>query len=150
MRCDLIQSFLHCKGVPVAGQRTTSANTRSDTRTDIPSLSIFPTNLGWFGLLGCDSRLAAVFAGHGSANEVRRAAGTFAEPALRTPVCRETDWNPDLRRRLERYCLGDRIEFDDLPLALPAGTEFRNRVIKVVRRVRYGKTISYGRLAEKA
>jgi methylated-DNA-[protein]-cysteine S-methyltransferase len=150
MRCDVIESHLHCKGVVVAGQRTTSPKARPRTPVDVPSLSIFPTNLGWFGLLGRDGRLVAVIAGHGSAAEVRRAAGAFTGTARSEQELCEADWNPELRRRLERYCLGDRIDFDDVPLELPRGTEFQSRVLKAVRRVRYGKTISYGQLAEKA
>ncbi|HEY2253750.1 MAG TPA: MGMT family protein [Planctomycetaceae bacterium] len=92
----------------------------------------------------------AVIAGHGSAAEVRRAAGASAGTASSAPDFCEADWYPELRHRLERYCLGDRIDFDDVPLELPRGTEFQTRVLKVVRRVRYGKTISYGQLAEKA
>ncbi len=60
------------------------------------------------------------------------------------------DWNLELRQRLERYCLGERGDFDDVPLALPSLTEFQQRVLKVTRRIPYGKTLSYGRLAEKA
>ena len=132
------------------GQRTSSAIARRDTETAISSLAIFPTNLGWFGLLGRDSRLVAVLAGHASAAEVRLAAGATADLAVGAPEFRETNWNPQLRQRLDRYCLGDRIDFADVPLELPRGTDFQLRVLKVVRRVSYGKTISYGRLAEKA
>lgn len=134
----------------MAGQRTTSPIARPETLNEGPSLAIFPTNLGWFGLLGRDARLVAVIAGHGSAIEVRRAAGAIAKAATGTADFRDADWNPELRRRLERYCLGDRIDFDDIPLVMPRGTEFQARVLKIVRRVRYGQTISYGQLAEKA
>lgn len=134
----------------VAGQRTTSAITRREKPAGLPDLTIFPTNLGWFGLLGLDSRLIAVIAGHISAAEVRRAAGSLARLAIESSEFHEKNWSPDLRSRIERYCLGDRIDFSDIPLMLPPGTDFQNRVLKVVRRVPYGKTISYGRLAEKA
>ena len=115
-----------------------------------PNLSVFPTNLGWFGLLERNSRLARVLVGHASAAEVRRAAERQAMEACGAPAFCENDWNPDLRCRLERYCIGERLDFDDVPLDLPAGSEFQQRVLKVVRRIRYGKTMSYGVLAEKA
>jgi methylated-DNA-[protein]-cysteine S-methyltransferase len=134
----------------VAGQRATSAIARPSTGSGVPCLSIFPTNLGWFGLLGRDARLLAVWAGHGSAAEVHCTADALAERGVRETQYHERDWNPELRVRLERYCLGDRIDFDDIPLALPRGTDFQTRVLKVVRRIPFGKTISYGRLAEKA
>ena len=149
-RRDLMGSSLYCKGANMAGQRTTAAIARNSSRNSVPDLSIFPTSLGWFGLLGSDARLVAVIAGHGSEAEVRRAAGIAAAQALSAPDFDESHWNPELRHGLERYCLGDRIDFDDVPLALPPGTDFQLRVLKAVRRVRYGKTISYGSLAEKA
>jgi methylated-DNA-[protein]-cysteine S-methyltransferase len=148
--CDLIQSYLYCKGVVEVGQRTTSAKDGRNSPAGIPQLSIFQTNFGWFGLLGRESRLVAVLAGHISAAEVRRAAAAAASAAVSSPEYSEADWDPQLRRRVEQYCLGDRIDFDDIPLELPRGTDFQSRVIKAVRRLRYGNTISYGRLAEKA
>jgi len=45
-------------------------------------LSIFPTNLGWFGLLGRDSRLITVLAGHISEANVRRAASELTDLKL--------------------------------------------------------------------
>jgi methylated-DNA-[protein]-cysteine S-methyltransferase len=113
-------------------------------------LSIFPTNFGWFGLLGRDSRLVAVTIGHASANEVRGACARHLAGPERAPGIREHDWYPELRRRLERYCDGERSQFDDVPLELAAGTDFQRRVLKVTRRIPYGQTMSYGSLAEKA
>ncbi len=119
-------------------------------QTPLPTLSIFPTNLGWFGLLGRNSRLAAVLVGHASAEEVRRAAARQSQEIAGDSHFRECDWNPELRGRLGRYCIGERCDFDDISLDLPPGTEFQQRVLKVTRRIPYGKTMSYGRLAEKA
>jgi methylated-DNA-[protein]-cysteine S-methyltransferase len=118
--------------------------------TTIPSLSIFPTNLGWFGLMGQESRLVRVLAGHSSAEEVRRDLSRQGSKSVRDGEFREEDWCPELRARLERYGLGEPIDFDDVPLAMPPGTAFQSRVLKIARRIPYGKTISYGRLAEKA
>jgi methylated-DNA-[protein]-cysteine S-methyltransferase len=132
------------------GQSANSANRRRARNPTVPSLSIFPTNLGWFGLLGRDSRLVSVIVGHASADEVRRAAARHLAEMENGPDFRECDWNPDLRRRLERYCFGEPGDFADIPLKLPSTTEFQQRVLRVTRRIPYGKTMSYGRLAEKA
>ena len=132
------------------GQSASHANVRQSSPTGIPNLSIFPTNLGWFGLLGHELLLVSVWAGHASADEVRRAAG---RRLIKTGAQSEfvaSDWHPELRQRLERYCLGDPCDFDDVALALPRKTEFQKRVLKIARRIPYGKTISYGSLAEKA
>ncbi len=132
------------------GQSASRANLRRIPQTAIPSLSVFPTDLGWFGLLGRESLLISVWIGHASADEVRRAAGRqFVEAGGQAEFV-AGDWHLELRQRLERYCLGERCDFADIELALPRGTEFQTRVLKIVRRVPYGKTISYGRLAEKA
>lgn len=132
------------------GQSARSANDRPESRSGGPSLSIFPTNLGWFGLLGVGGRLFSVQIGHASNAEVRRAAAKhLAEVGLAGPP-RDDDWHPALRRRLEQYALGGRVEFHDIKLALPELSEFQRRVIAATRRIRYGKTLSYGELAEKA
>lgn len=117
---------------------------------DRPSLSIFATPLGWFGLLGDagqtgdNCQVNAVYAGHRTAAEVvSRAEGASVE-------FEECDWHPVLRHRLERYCSGVRVDFDDISLALPAMTVFQRRIISCVRRVGYGQTITYGELAERA
>jgi methylated-DNA-[protein]-cysteine S-methyltransferase len=134
----------------VAGQRTSSTNARHNLPADIPCLSIFPTNLGWFGLLGRNSRLITVLAGHISDADVRREACNLAKQQFDGLEIDEQSWSPELRRRVEQYCLGEPIDFDDVLLDLPRGTDFQMRVLKAVRRIRYGKTISYGSLAEKA
>jgi methylated-DNA-[protein]-cysteine S-methyltransferase len=131
------------------GQSAKSVKAGRNRGAAVPSLSIFPTNLGWFGLLGRDSRLVTVVVGHASADDVRRACRRDHEISA-GPDLREHDWNPKLRRRLERYCIGERCEFDDVPLELPDRTEFQQPVLKVTRRIPYGQTMSYGQLAEKA
>jgi len=51
------------------------------------------------------------------------------------------------RRELEEYFAGLRTEFD-LPLA-PEGTAFQQRVWAALTDIRYGRTESYGRVAER-
>jgi methylated-DNA-[protein]-cysteine S-methyltransferase len=55
-----------------------------------------------------------------------------------------------LRQKLVRYTFGEPVDFADTPLALPDGTDFQQRILKITRRIRYGKTMSYGDLAAKA
>jgi O-6-methylguanine DNA methyltransferase len=52
----------------------------------------------------------------------------------------------DLEELLERWCAGERVEFD-LPLDL-RGTEFQKEVWGAIHRIPYGNLTSYGRLAE--
>jgi methylated-DNA-[protein]-cysteine S-methyltransferase len=132
------------------GQSARKAIQRRQPPTAVPTLAIFPTNLGWFGLLGIGDQLDWIQIGHASADEVRRAARRFlGEAADRSALC-ESDWNPELRKRLEQYTFGERVDFADTPLVLPDGTDFQQRILKGTRRIPYGKTMSYGELAAKA
>jgi len=132
------------------GQSASRAIRRPSAAPSLPTISIFPTNLGWFGLLGNDSQLAAVWIGHSSEEQVRRAARQRLTDAGKPADAREHDWNPELRIRLERYAVGERGDFKDVALALPRQTEFQRRIIAVTRQIRYGQTISYGDLAARA
>lgn len=131
-----------------------SAKTRRSHRsisTIAPKLSIFPTACGWFGIAGGDQTVLAAFVGHGSELDVREAAQRWlGESAVAGQTLVESDWYPDLRHRLERYCSGVRVDFDDVRLDLPAGTDFQRRVLAATRKTGYGRTITYGELAERA
>jgi methylated-DNA-[protein]-cysteine S-methyltransferase len=132
------------------GQSGRTSITRNKLPDPVPSLAIFPTNLGWFGLLGFGDELVWIQIGHASADEVRRAARRFLGESAARSALRESDWNSELRHRLERYTFGERVDFADTPLRLPDGTEFQHRILKVTQRIPYGKTMSYGQLAAKA
>ena len=62
---------------------------------------------------------------------------------------RDPDEEPfeQVRAQLEEYFAGERTEFD-LPLAM-AGTPFQRTVWAELRRIPFGDTISYGRLADR-
>jgi methylated-DNA-[protein]-cysteine S-methyltransferase len=134
----------------MAGQSARKAVARRKPPTAVPSLAVFPTNLGWFGLLGSADQLVWIQIGHASADEVRRAARRFVGHAADGRAPCETDWNPELRQRLERYTFGEPVDFADTPLELPDATDFQRRILKITRRIGYGKTMSYGQLAAKA
>lgn len=65
----------------------------------------------------------------------------------------EPDWIPQRRpfsrviQQLEQYFAGTRVEFD-LSLA-PQGTPFQKSVWAELQKIPYGKTISYGELAQR-
>ncbi len=52
-----------------------------------------------------------------------------------------------VRRALERYFAGERLDFD-LDVA-PAGTPFQRRVWRALQEIPYGRTLSYGELARR-
>jgi methylated-DNA-[protein]-cysteine S-methyltransferase len=113
-------------------------------------LSIFPTNFGWCGIAGCKGRITDILIGHSDADSVRRALARRLSTDRSKNLFDEQDWHPELRRRLEAYGLGRPVEFDDIDVDPPAGTPFRKRVLAITRRIAYGRTLSYGQLAERA
>jgi methylated-DNA-[protein]-cysteine S-methyltransferase len=107
-------------------------------------LSIFPTELGWMGLVGHDLTVDSLTIGHRSESAVRKAL-----PAACRGLSNE-DWSPTLRDRLERYARGESISFADVVCDSSHGTEFQRRVLQVTQSLPYGATVTYGQLAELA
>ena len=82
-----------------------------------------------------------VFA-HTSPLEVRRALGVDAEGV------EEADWSPQLRRKLEGYAMGQNVRFEDVEIRRPRPlTVFQQRVVKIVRSIPRGETLTYGEVA---
>ena len=75
------------------------------------------------------------------------------EPRGERPRALEPVENAELDRRLraalERYFEGEAVDFRDIPLDLNGATSFRVAVWKAARKIHWGKTCSYGELAEK-
>lgn len=115
-------------------------------------LSIFLTDFGWFGLLGRGRKITRLTIGHVSGDGVREAMAApfrFGKAAITLSTV-EADWFPELRRRLERYAQGQRVDFRDCRIELPPRTPFQKRVLELTRRIGYGETVTYGRLAKMA
>ena len=74
-------------------------------------ISIFATELGWFGLTGADRKVSALTFGHGSADEVRAAAKRQFDQKQRLGKMAEADWFPGLRRKIEQYARGIQVDF---------------------------------------
>ncbi len=105
-------------------------------------LSVFPTEIGWFGLLGNREGVSRLTFGHATPIEVREALGAAGEYVA------EADWSPKLRQRLERYAAGREVDFDDVEVirARPL-TAFQQRVVDTVRAIPRGATKTYGEVA---
>jgi methylated-DNA-[protein]-cysteine S-methyltransferase len=108
-----------------------------------PALSLFQTQLGWFGLLGTETGLKKITFGHPSRKAAREAMST-------TEVV-ERDWNPSLRKQCEAFAAGKKVKFPKVPLDRERPlTEFQQRVVDIVRAIPPGETLTYGQVAELA
>ena len=124
-------------------------NDRSEGRC-LPQLSIFPTDLGWFGLWGSGSRIRGLTIGHTSLTDVREFVWQKCDSPVESQPDEETDWIPELRQRLEQYTRGFEKDFGDYEVDFPVQTAFQQRVLAETRRIGYGCTLTYNQLAEKA
>src|SRR5262245_27859785 len=107
-------------------------------------LSIFPSELGWLGVAGCDGRVMGVCFGHARPLDAERRLTAEFGSGLEMD-----DWHPELRRRLQAYAQGAADDFQDIAVDVAGLTPFQQRVIRGLRRVGYGQTVSYGELAQR-
>lgn len=116
---------------------------------EAPEVSIFATELGWFGLLGCDGVL------HAATYALPKRAGVAADLLSKVPAASKTflerDWSPELRDRLTRFAEGECVDFDDIEICHGRPlTPFQTKIVQLTRRLGWGRTTSYGELAERA
>jgi methylated-DNA-[protein]-cysteine S-methyltransferase len=114
-----------------------------------PEVSIFATELGWFGLLGCDGVL------HAATYALPKRAGVAAALLSKVPAASkkflERDWSPELRDRLTRFAEGECVDFDDIEICHGRPlTPFQTKIVQLTRRLGWGRTSSYGELAQRA
>ena len=108
-------------------------------------LAVFPTAIGWFGVLGNSKGLARMVFAHPSAKAVKQALGEFAAGV------EEADWSPQLRKKLESYAAGRKVNFDEAKIVRQRPlTEFQERVVAIVRSIPRGETLTYGEVAQLA
>ena len=114
------------------------------------TLAVFQTSLGWIGAVGRGKRLVGLTVGHPSAMSARMAALNQIETWESGALDEETDWCPQLKKKLVDYALGKKVRFDDIPLEMPKLTEFQSHVLDQTRKIGYGEKLSYGELALRA
>jgi len=114
---------------------------------DTNQFSAFATSLGWFGLVGRDDAVVRLTFGQPSVGAVHQkllADGVISRST--TP----TDWCPALRERLTAYADGNADAFADVAIVDTRTTDFQREVVRVVRSIGYGRTLSYGEVARLA
>lgn len=118
--------------------------------TDSPYLTIFSTELGWFGLWGTGRHIAGLTIGHASPEDVREGIRRKCHSCGESLPTEETDWFPGLRQRLQRYTHGIETDFEDCHVNVSDLTTFQQRVLESTCRIGYGSTVTYRQLAEQS
>jgi methylated-DNA-[protein]-cysteine S-methyltransferase len=108
-------------------------------------VSIFQTGLGWFALAGSDGAVDRLMIGHRSLRQVRAACA-----AAPLDLNEESDWEPHLRVRLQRYAEGEPDDFGDVTVRDFASTPFQRNVLRALRGVGFGETLTYAELAARS
>jgi methylated-DNA-[protein]-cysteine S-methyltransferase len=103
---------------------------------------LFPSTLGWMGVILRGDRICQLTFGHASSAGAWR----HLDPRLRSRP--RTD-GPARRlvARLQDYARGEPDDFADLTVDLEECTPFQRRVYRACRQIPFGSTRSYGELA---
>ncbi len=104
---------------------------------------LVPSGLGWMGIAGAGSRVRFLTFGHLDPEAAHRA---LIGRGLRGGVRRRV-WNRELVDRLQRYAEGRVVSFEDVVVVMDQLRPFTRRVLEQCRRIPWGATTSYGRLA---
>jgi methylated-DNA-[protein]-cysteine S-methyltransferase len=104
-------------------------------------ITTFDTDLGWMAIASADQILAQLSFGHPSPKTAADSLGLDH----RAPRSRQA-W-PELVERLAAYAAGEPVDFADIRVDLARLTAFGRRVIDGCRRIPFGQTLTYGRLA---
>jgi len=108
--------------------------------------AIFKTKWGYFGLAGTENALFNSCLPTGSRSLAKRLLLGGSAEAVDTP-----DYLAPLQRRILAYFEGSYVDFGPgLEIRLDAPSSFARAVLTACRSVRYGETVSYGRLARRA
>jgi methylated-DNA-[protein]-cysteine S-methyltransferase len=117
----------------------------------------FDTRLRWMAIAWRDDVLLSAAFGHSSQRQaevvaMRSLGMTHASPAL-TIATRPDDvpgWVSELVDDIQRFAEGEPVDFSHVVLDLEHLTPFANRVVAACRRIHWGRTRSYGELAEES
>ena len=106
---------------------------------------IFGTRWGYFGLLGGEKGLVRTCLPVGSAREAKErliVSGGMGKS--------DATFFANLQAKIRAYFEGGCVDFSDISVSLDDLGEFGAKVLTACRKVGYGQTVSYGRLARLA
>jgi methylated-DNA-[protein]-cysteine S-methyltransferase len=107
---------------------------------------VLNARFGWFGVAGDALAVTAVTIGHRTAAAVLMQLRLGRRNAPQTPPPLLTH----AAEQIARYLDGEPLDLGEIPIRIGPQTPFQRRVREALRRVRYGETVSYAELAERA
>jgi methylated-DNA-[protein]-cysteine S-methyltransferase len=114
----------------------------------VKTFEIVAVSVGWCGIGYVEEKVARLWLPMKREGDLMLVVNQWA------PDARLTDGQipspiPDLAPRISTYFNGEPVSFDDVMVVAPT-TPFACRVVEALRQVKWGETISYGRLATQA
>jgi methylated-DNA-[protein]-cysteine S-methyltransferase len=107
--------------------------------------AIFPVRWGYFGLLGTEKALLRSCLPARSADAVK----THLLKGI-SRVEADSKMSPQLQQKISAYFKGTCVDFSNERVDLSQFSPFARRVLLTCRKIKYGKTTTYGRLAKMA
>lgn len=104
--------------------------------------TIFPTNWGYFGLMGTSEGLRRTFLSVSSRSKAKQMLLTHRPQAQYDSGLFGT-----LQERIKAYFRGERADFVSVPVDLDDFSAFAGKVLSACGRIGYGQTASYAELA---
>jgi methylated-DNA-[protein]-cysteine S-methyltransferase len=101
---------------------------------------------GWYGVAGDEQAVTFVTMGQASRQDVQARLTQASQPV----AGQASSLVRDAADQIGQYFDGEPVDLSRIPIAAGDRTPFQLRVIQALRRVGYGKTVSYGELAERA
>jgi methylated-DNA-[protein]-cysteine S-methyltransferase len=103
---------------------------------------VFETAFGWAAVtVRGDVVINVALPGISSSSELKNVHNLSTEP---DKFCK------DVIRKICRYFEGKKVDFKDIPVELPFGSEFSKNILEACRGIPYGKVKSYSALAAEA
>ena len=106
--------------------------------------SLFPTSIGWCGLLTAQRGLLRVYAGYANGTQLLEhiAGGVGGRLKKVSATGRVID-------TIKRYCSGENVSFASCPMDWSSLSPFQQKVLKGAIKIPYGSVATYGSLARK-
>lgn len=116
-------------------------------KKNYPSLtaySLFPTAIGWCGMLTARSGLLRLYVGYTSREHLLKGIVRTDGDRMNKPSAAGT-----LMKRIKRFCSGENVSFEDCAMDWSSLSAFQQKVLRAARKVPYGSVETYGSLAER-